>query len=450
MLSRGTLIFDHGLTLRSYIESGALSDIKSRLDTSIIIIDRKVPRSYLDELIALNVEVTLVHSTKMVRFLTYLHSLSYWIRRQDACNGFASRLRSIRRGRREFYDGEDNFDLNLRNSIKNRVKFAFASMLKQGLPRWILVILGFLTFAKVKRADHFYFITVGGAESLGDILSVYLKKRFVNSRFYYITENWDNLETKAVIWRKPDRIGTWEYVDHLKMAKIHKMSSSDIVFVGSPRLTSISKRVISSRTAKINNLYPELTLYACGGSNFEIENKRFRNVLPTIQNVIGNPIIFLPHPRSYGEYLQWRENSPSNNFQQGMLDVQIAECYKEEEFLPLEILADLMCNTSLLLSSLSTMAIEAASLGISTIVIDISETIEGETVWATDYFDYFSALKRNEFVKILRDDSDLSSILQSFSQSTRVYSEIDFEDDSPLIKSNFLERFVGIQRNTEL
>jgi len=440
-----TLIFDHGLTLRSYIESGALRELQLRATLSLVILDRKISSEYLYAMNSQGIWPLQLQSRKLIRYLLLLHSLNYWVRRQHLSKGFASRLRSMRQGRREFYDKKDLYPVSIFKIFKRRIDFILAGLIRRGLPKSLLLLMGRTTFSKIKEADYFYFITVGGAESYGDVLCVYLKAKYPESRFFYVAENWDNLETKAVIWRKPDAIGAWAELDFEVMSKIHKVNVDRIRIVGSPRQAYVASLVGNARRKKASHQSSEVILYACGGSNFDAELKRFKKIESIIAPIVGSTIVFLPHPRSYRDYVIYRNENTTVNLLQRDLDYKIFTCYEEGRLLSLRYLANLLAKSSLVLSSLSTMALESTTLGIKTIVIDIAEPIGDETVWATDYFNYISVLKKLKGVWILRDILNLKSILDLNFTNSDSSEKNSHEQNVSDLSTSFIDRLLALR-----
>lgn len=445
MQTQAALIFDHNLTARSYIESKVLVDLKSKMDLSLYSIDFEISKSYMEILAGIELEIRQIRSVKSVRYLTYLHSLSYWRERAPLSNGFKSRLRSIQQGRREFYDDSNLNLVSPSIRLKNNFALMLSKSIREGLPKIVLYLLGFWTFGKIRKADHFYFVTVGGAESFGDVLVTFLKKKYPNSKFFYVTENWDNLETKAVLWRKPDAIGAWQETNRTYMSKVHNMPVESIRNVGSPRRTLISSTVANSK--KLGNSIESHghILYACGGSSFELELKRFRYIQTEIKKHFNQPIVFLPHPRSYKEYVGHISECPGVENQQEKVRNEVLNCFRQRSLLSLEFVGNLVANATLVVSSLSTMALEAASLGIKTIVIDIGEIIGTENVWATEYFDYFSSLKTIENLWVVREIMEMNKVLGL----AQVYTDSHFQGAAVNLKMDdnkwFVDRFIALQ-----
>jgi len=176
----------------------------------------------------------------------------------------------------------------------------------------------------------------------------------INSLF--LIDNWDNLSSKTIMWKKPSYIGVWGEQSKQHAVDIQNFNSNNIFLLGTPRFDNYFK----DRALEINNYFDhQYILFVGTALDFDEEG-----LLLTIDNVIekhkkkwGNiKIIYRPHP--------WRQNTSQVKESYGInifTDPQIllADNDKSTRTQPeLEYYSGLIKNAEFLMGGLTTMLIE--------------------------------------------------------------------------------------------
>ena len=183
-----------------------------------------------------------------------------------------------------------------------------------------------------------------------------------------LIDNWDNLTSKTVFWRRPDHLGVWGQQAKNQALSIHGFEDHQVHLIGTPRFDSYFHSR-TTRPAPSPYLFPYI-LFAGSAMPFdELE------ALHNIETIIGNSpafpsdlrIIYRPHP--WQQKRSTKANFLEKDYVGTLLDSQIAEGYssgvRPETTVPgfqpdLDYYPILLRNASLVIGPLTTMLFEAS------------------------------------------------------------------------------------------
>ncbi len=83
-----------------------------------------------------------------------------------------------------------------------------------------------------------------------DMIYINRSAKLVNSKTYYIVDNWDNLTTKAAVFQKANYIGVWGEQSKKHAVKYYNYNSKDIFLLGNNRID----RYFQYRKKKYKNI----------------------------------------------------------------------------------------------------------------------------------------------------------------------------------------------------
>lgn len=399
------VFFDHILTLRSYSETNELISLGENKDLYIIFVasDRRV----LINTNTLNgLRIHGIYLNRIYQFLLNINSTRYWILKKSKSRSFESRIRSIRMGRREFYESNSKFNFKAPTSLWIGYLLSFMSFNRMSV---ILKPVVKKLFADIDldNVDTVLYVGTGGSLFLSDCIALQIQRTTENTKYIFNSENWDNLPSKAVFNLHPDRLGVWGKKGIKYAAQIHGVDESKIRSVGSPRVDYLASEM-KSNSMQVNE--DNLKVLFMGGSldfhrdvTFFLESREILS-----ERYYDYELLYLPHPKNYLKYQAWNINEQKSDSIQGEIDELIKLCIEKEQLPSLEFYVKLFSDCKLTLSPLSTMNLESLLYGIPTIALDFRENALPTSPWATEYFEHFSELINYSGVKIARSKDELA------------------------------------------
>lgn len=345
------LIFDHPLALKSYSESGALTQFREKFRINVICVD--IESDYENH--------SLVKLRKFQKFLLGINSNLYWAKIANH-----SKLAKLMVSR-DFMTGKISFSAIKRTRYFNQVIF-FARLLRiLRLPYFTYIPTSLSRHPEILNACKIIYVSVGGSNSLNDALFSLAKRKSIP--FGIVFENWDNIFTKAVFNKKPRSVGVWgqQAVEHAE--KVHKLASDRVKFIGSPRVDfliekyeRLSKLMLKDRTG---------ILFAGGSINLREELailEKLCSYLKTFERKLS--LSYLPHPKYYREIFTQQGRFAKQGIR--LLPTRKLTNHKDFPQPPrLEEYPDYYAEARLTISSFSTMNLESYLLKIPTIAIDL-------------------------------------------------------------------------------
>ena len=406
-MKRLLVIFDHILTFRSYTETGILVTLNQFANVSTVFVTAEnadYSFNYYDE------SFSQVKLNRFHRFLLSVNSVRYWIKTRKKSKSFSSRIRSIVKGRREFYQQKNKRIYKVPMSlwvaaILTLVPFKYLIFLLKPVAKRMFSNI------RIWEFDMVLYVGTGGSLFLNDCIADYIKKQNYKISYKFISENWDNISSKAVFNIHPDKLGVWGQNGMRFCEEIHGIDPTKVVSVGSPRVDFIAKRIKETAHRNVSDATDILFL---GGS---LDFVRDYNYFSTVKNILMQEssflnLLYLPHPKNYSDYLDRIQEKSSTITFQDSINTLINKSLVSLQLPPLEFYVNLFAKCRFSVSPLSTMNLESLLFGIPTIAIDFQEEQLSDSPWATDFFEHFSELHKYDGVKIVRSDTQLTSAIK--------------------------------------
>ena len=276
--------------------------------------------------------------------------------------------------------------------------------------------------------DLIVLISNGAEPSLLEVPKVALKNEIP---WNLVVDNWDNLSSKTVFWKKPDHIYVWGK-HHSEIAiDFHGIQKSKITEIGTPRLTF--PKLVETRRIPGN-----IVLYA--GMQPSYDEVSDLECLMNECRVNGYELVYRPHPLrkfTISEKNRIQELAMSGqffiNFSENFKDyrnnilhsIEINSKYqdlKKDELLSKNLMCVFATPTSL--------SLEALIYDQNLIMIARDDKIHkttAATYW--DLYPYFAPLKNNKAIRVARNDLEIARELKAISEfapmTTDIRSAID-------------------------
>jgi len=227
-----------------------------------------------------------------------------------------------------------------------------------------------------------------------------------NTNSLFLIDNWDNLSSKTIMWKKPSYIGVWGEQSKQHAIDIQNINENNIFLLGTPRFDNYFK----DRELEINNYFDcQYILFV--GTALDFDEER---LLLIIDNVIekhkkkwGNiKVIYRPHP--------WRQNNCQVKKSYGInifTDPQIllANNDKSTRTQPnLEYYSGLLKNAEYIMGGLTTMLIEGLIFRknfLAFIHDDDKHVTNMANAWK--YFEHFKYLDRVDTIIFSQNELDV-------------------------------------------
>jgi len=391
-------IFDHKLSWRTYRALGLVSSKASEnKDSSVILID--IPHHESTEQ-----GVYSVQRNTLGRSILAFHALRYWFQLKSKSESFSTRLDLLAKEKRAASGSENSFIWRLAY---------YSSKFQVCTPYWLLCLANLSTIRVLKRnkANSVTYVTTGGTNSNSDFLALWTSRQGIGLNVIY--ENWDGIFTKSVHFKKDIEIYVWGEQGRMEAIGIHGFKPSRVHAFGSPRVHDLVKRKSGMKGGQSH------VLFAGGSLDWNTE----MDYLELTAREFENQVIFLPHPKRYGESLEYYDSISALGVD---MNRDLVTSLLIEKTLPnLDLYKKLLLNAKVTISPMSTMALESALSGIPTIVPAGKDWSSSPLITRYGHLKGISLFPNvrisydyQEFVKYLRNTESLyqnkASLLQNY------------------------------------
>lgn len=249
-----------------------------------------------------------------------------------------------------------------------------------------------------------------------------------STKTLFLIDNWDNLSSKTVLWKKPDFIGTWGQQSSEHAVSIQGMEKQNVVNLGCARFDHFFKLRDQTFDSYFSFRYVLFLGTALEFDEFavlEVLNSLTKSAASTIFNF---KIIYRPHP--------WRMGPAYSNYSQlenVLMDPMLEPRYLKGEFIPESSMPDLnyfpglISNASLIVGGLTSMLLESCIFGKNIIALAHKEEFSVTSphrVWKS--YRHFDELDRFTNIKLVQNLDDLKPAIDIFMVSgAKSQSEID-------------------------
>lgn len=394
------LIFiENDFTLRSYLETPVLDILRE--DYSLEGVLSFGGSDSNSSTVGGAIDWHRIEKEPLLQVLQTISAIKYWFNNQQKSNSFKIRILSLKKSRRVFYSSRKNREFP---SISIFLGFLFA---KAQLP-----IPNSLVWLAARRYRKFLVgcnpsavicVTSGGATSNSDILAMAGKK--LGFPVLTITENWDNLTSKAVFTTLPNYLGVWGTADQDAAVNLHGFDRENLFKLGSPRVSQLFQNQFRSREVEGQ------ILFAGGSIDIEDDLGWFEQVHDLAnQQKIG--LVYVPHPSNYNSLADWiafEGHSISQFIPTQILDLVTRKGIKR--YPKLNFYDELLAHSTVVISPYSTLLLESLLLGIPTIGIDFRDPKELSLGWASEKFEHLQGLDYFDNYSRVRTRAELNKVI---------------------------------------
>lgn len=392
------IIFDHPLSLRSYFETGLVGELSKKLDLHFLILS--------DSSFAVDLQKFMPEGSK-VEFLILngwclkilaLYNNSYWLKKSSKSLSFTRRVSLLRKKQKTGF--WNYLFLKFIQIVGLKVLISVVNILVH--PKLILA------FQKLGEAAAYntIYVSSGGSLALSDCL-VSLKSK-QNKSLGVIVENWDNISSKSVFLNPPFLLGVWGNQGAELAAKIHSFPVSRIRVIGNPRTDWLRDKIFRD--------YPKDSVLFAGGSVDIRQELKYIELCRDFCINKGIRFVYLPHPKSL--------NIVNEFIERGVLveDQIIGLTRVDSDFggsLPRinEYILE-YSRARFLVSSFSTMNLEASALGIPSVAIDLLVDVGNyKKKKLTECHDHLKYLPESKCMLIASNVKEFMQVLESFSEN---------------------------------
>ena len=247
-----------------------------------------------------------------------------------------------------------------------------------------------------------------------------------NTNSLFLIDNWDNLSSKTIMWKRPSYLGVWGEQSRQHAVYIQGFKEKNITLLGTPRFNNYFK----DRELKINNYFDHKYILFVGTAlDFDEEGLLLiiDNVVEKYKKKWGNiKVIYRPHP--------WRQNNCQVKSSYGVnifTDPQILALNNDKSIKTqpdLEYYSGLLKNAEFVMGGLTTMLIEGLIFRKQFLAfIHDNDKYVTNMANAWKYFEHFKNLDCVDAITLSYDKSDVEQkMIESWNKKeTLLCSTID-------------------------
>lgn len=392
------IFIENDFILRSYLEAFTIQKMSNEYSIELILTYRTNSDVFGEEF---TFPIKFIQKSQFHQFLQTVFSITYWFRKQNLSNSFATRILSLKFSRRIYYSKSKNRTFP---SLSIVAGIIFAKS-KVEIPQnfYSMASKKFRKFLEESKPNLVICITSGAATSNSDLLS--FAGRNLKIPVFTIVENWDNLTSKAVFNVKPDYVGVWGAQDKQYAMNLHDISESRIFLLGSPRVSKLlnSKQMQLPKGRKL--------LFAGGSIDIDDELLWLNSILE-YTSLHSIQVIYVPHPSNYNGLAILITNSNMNLVElipQEIMDLILEKSSKR--YPRLNFYEEILRESRVAISPYSTLLLESLLYGIPGVGIDFQDPYQAAVGWASEKFehfahlnyftDYYRVLNVNQIIEVL-------------------------------------------------
>ena len=347
---------------RNYMSTGLINLIQNEYNDLEILIRDDIPQPEKGKLKTYNVSEK--HENKHIQ---YLKILSWRYRKLSRTFKFrflrTSQFRSIN------FSDLSNFrkvklaiDSNIR-SLKRRAKvLTLANSMIFPITKFVFESIlrpdnDISSYLKNIRPDAVIMPTSAYDPIVIDIINICQKESI---KTVLLVDNWDNLSSKSILWRRPDAVGVWGEQTKEHAIEIQGLRIDQISCIGTPRF----EQYFEKRHQLLGSHFDFKYILFVGQSLPSDE----RRIVQLIDDILCSPpfkengikLVYRPHPWAMDQSIASVES-----FKSVVIDPQISakklDSHRVEKFQPsLDYYPSLLQNAEFVVSSLTSMLIEAS------------------------------------------------------------------------------------------
>lgn len=259
-----------------------------------------------------------------------------------------------------------------------------------------------------------------------------------DTKTVFLIDNWDNLSSKTVYWKRPDFLGVWGQQSKEHAVNIQRMEPDKVFLQGTPRFDSYYKL----RNEKIAShfSFPYILFVGCAIPFDETWMLRILDeIISRNSEIFQNvKIIYRPHP--------WRQKRFKEtmfieaDFDNVLMDPQLAPAYYGTMENPgigfqpdLDYYPSLLKNTLFVTGPLTTMLIESLIFKKRVIGLTFKDKKHFTSpYYAYKYFTHFRGIEEISFLTLCGNVSDLENVMLKTVKAAGGMDNIDAQIDNEL------------------
>jgi hypothetical protein len=240
----------------------------------------------------------------------------------------------------------------------------------------------------------------------------------------FLIDNWDNLSSKTVFWRKPDYLATWGPQSNIHAVKIQGMKSENCLALGSPRFQLYFDSREKASTPPFKFRYVLYLGTSLPMNEVEVLQILDKEISSKQEIYRGLKIVYRPHP--------WRHSSQILNeadFQNLVIDPQVKDQFTKQandiHFQPnLDYYPALLANCEFAMGGLTSMLIEATSMKKNFLAFVYKEPFSIYSPQKVHYgYEHFKELSTLPNLVFVRKKSEIAKKFRELAINGPIYSD---------------------------
>jgi hypothetical protein len=296
--------------------------------------------------------------------------------------------------------------------------------------RFFITFFGNLLLQILNNKDLNYYINkinpeiiispISGLELSTFILPSICKKKKIKSLF--LVDNWDNISSKSLFFKKPDLLGVWGEQSRSHAIKIQKFEKKNVFNIGTPRFDIYFKK----RTKK--KIGFKYILFCGTAVTFDEEKAltKINDILEKNKSFFGNcKVIYRPHP--------WRQSNKFIDIKKltsVIMDSQLKKNYFlkkfDVDFQPsLSHYPSLISNSEFVVGGLTSMIVESLILKKNYLALAFADENFTNQKDILNNFEHLKIIKKIKNITICNniDNKDLEKKLKILWINKNIYKK---------------------------
>ena len=422
--------------LRNFVTSNILNELSKDYDLHFSI--NKSTSQFAKEKINNLSKTTTYYSDSKWNFYNIIFDLTMWRKRKKS-KTFQYRLNRTRGLNLQFLIKESFFFKTLRFNYRfarflyHRIKyFLFANALTYPLVLFILDNISkpdkeLLSAVSSIKPDLILYPSSAFEATGIDLIKISKRK---NIPSIFIIDNWDNLSSKSILWRKPNRVLVWGEQSKNHAISIQGFKPNNVDVIGSARFDHYFEKRNANVASNFNFKY---ILFVGTSLPFD-ESKviyELDKIITANQKIFGKTkLVYRPHP-----WRQGKDKLIEDKLNNTIIDPQVRPNYLDSIFSntfqpKLDYYASLIKNAEFVMGGLTSMIIESLIFKKKYLAIAYKEKrnlTSPDLVFKS--YTHFQELENYRSVELIQDYEKLEQHLINFWHTRNVKDIINHENE---------------------
>jgi len=422
--------------LRNFVTTNILNELSKDFDLHFSI--NKGTSQFANEKVNKLSKTITYYSNPRWNFYNIIFDLTMWRKRKKS-KTFRYRLNRTRGLNRQFLIKESFFFKTLRFNYRlarffyHRIKyFLFANALTYPVVLFILDNISkpdkeLINAVNSIKPDLILYPS-SAFEATGIDLVKISKKKNIPSIF--LIDNWDNLSSKSILWRKPNRVLVWGEQSKNHAISIQGFKPNCVDVIGSARFDNYFEK---RNTNVVSNYNFKYILFV--GTTLPFDESKviyeLDKIITANQKIFGKiKLVYRPHP-----WRQGKDKLKEDKLNNTIIDPQVRSNYLESNFSntfqpKLEYYPSLIKNAEFVMGGLTSMIIEALIFKKRYLAIaykEKSNLTSPDLIFKS--YTHFQELENYHSVELIQDYEKLEQCFINFWHTRNVKDIINHENE---------------------